>query len=393
MIQPLAITGRSCVSALGDGRAALRTALRTARSGLRRCTLAGATAGTWTGTVEGLEDQPLAGELAAFDCRNNRLVLRGLDADGFAGTAQAAVARYGADRVGVILGTSTSGVGQAENAYQRRDETGALPADFDFAHTHDLISLVDVVRHVTGARGPSYTISTACSSSAKAFVDGAQLLAAGLCDAVIVGGVDTLCLTSLQGFNSLQLLSPSPCRPMDANRDGISIGEAAAFALLEATAGSLLLAGYGESADGYHMSSPHPEGQGAQLAMRAALKRAGLDAAAIDYVNMHGTGSQSNDRAEDIATTTVFGTSVACSATKGWTGHTLGAAGAVEAIIALEALEHGFIPGTLNLEVADPAFTSRIITSTEERPLRAVMSNNFGFGGNNASLIFTRGQS
>lgn len=276
-------------------------------------------------------------------------------------------------------------------AFRHRDDSGALPLNFDFSHTHQLSSLVDFVRQALQLEGPGHTISTACSSSAKVFADAWRLMACGLCDAAVVGGVDSLCLTTLYGFNSLELVAPSPCRPADRDRNGISIGEAAGFAILERepTANPLArLLGYGESSDAHHMSTPHPEGAGAAQAMRAALTRAQLQAGDIDYINLHGTATPSNDRSEDRAITTVFGTSTPCSSTKGWTGHTLGAAGITEAIIAIQCIEHGFMPVSLNTQHLDPEFGSNILLQRRKAGVKHVLSNSFGFGGSNCSLIF-----
>ena len=212
-------------------------------------------------------------------------------------------------------------------------------------------------------------------------------------DAAVVGGVDSLCLTTLYGFNSLGLTSSQACRPFDIARDGISIGEGAAFALLERLPSQLdsqavLLLGVGESSDAHHMSSPHPDGLGAQMAMRGALTMAGLDAGAIDYINLHGTATPSNDAAESKAVTALFGGGTPCSSTKGATGHTLGAAGGVEAVICALALRHGLLPAGLNSQQPDPALTVNYLRENEERPLRRVLSNSFGFGGTNCSLVF-----
>ena len=241
--------------------------------------------------------------LEAFDCRNNRLAWLGLQQDGFVGAARDACARWGAQRVAVILGTSTSGLLQTELAYRRRTTDGSLPADFRYAQTQNSYSLAAFVAQALGAQGPSWVVSTACSSSAKVYGNAARLIAAGLIDAAVVGGVDSLCLTTLYGFNSLELLATDVCRPWDAERHGLSLGEAAAFALLEreAEAPQGWLLGVGESNDGYHMSSPHPEGAGAVEAMRAALADASLEPASIDYINLHGTATPNNDAAEDRA--------------------------------------------------------------------------------------------
>jgi 3-oxoacyl-[acyl-carrier-protein] synthase I len=220
-------------------------------------------------------------------------------------------------------------------------------------------------------------------------------MAAGVCDAALVGGVDTLCLTTLYGFNSLGLVSASPCRPYDIERNGISIGEGAGFALLEKTAmpdsaESILFLGIGESSDAYHMSSPHPEGQGARLAMQRALDSAGLQPADIDYINLHGTATKANDASEGKAISTLFGDELPCSSTKGWTGHLLGAAGITEAIISMLAIEHGFIPGSLGTQQIDPALTCNYLIENRETQVDCVLSNSFGFGGSNCSLILGR---
>jgi 3-oxoacyl-[acyl-carrier-protein] synthase-1 len=192
---------------------------------------------------------------------------------------------------------------------------------------------------------------------------------------------------TLQGFQALELISPTPCRPCDANRGGISVGEAAGFALLEREGSGLALLGAGASSDGHHMSSPHPDGVGAVGAMRDALRSAALDPADIDWVNLHGTGTRANDAMEDLAVATVFGDAVPCSSTKGWTGHTLGACGIIETVIATQCMAGGFIPGCLAVEEKDPTFRADVATSTRMRPVRRVMNNSFGFGGINCSLV------
>ncbi|MGH8457262.1 MAG: beta-ketoacyl synthase N-terminal-like domain-containing protein, partial [Stenotrophobium sp.] len=235
------------------------------------------------------------------------------------------------------------------------------------------------------------SIATACSSSAKVFASAHRAMQAGLCDTAIVGGVDSLCLTTLYGFNSLQLVSPEICRPADAARRGISIGEAAGFAILEKNAGAgMALLGYGESSDAHHMSAPHPEGEGAAAAMRAALERAGLRPQDVDYINLHGTATPANDAAEDKGVCALFGTATPCSSTKGWTGHTLGAAAITEAVFALLCMEHGFMPRSLNTQEKDPAIHGNILLQAREAGVARVLSNSFGFGGNNCSLLFGR---
>lgn len=394
---PLLLSATTATTCLGRGLAATRSALREGRSGLAPCAFETVELATWIGEVPGVDNERLPAPLAAYDCRNNRLTQMALETDRFAERVRQAIARHGRDRVGVFLGTSTAGILQTELAYRRRDpQTGALPADFHYRTTHNSFSLAEFTRDYFGLTGMAMAISTACSSSAKVFAAAARQLALGSIDAAIVGGVDTLCLTTLYGFASLQLTSPQPCRPYDAERDGISIGEGAAFALLERAdgvantpaAGSVLLLGTGESSDAYHMSSPHPEGLGARLAMQAALRSAGLGTADIDYINLHGTATPANDAAEGKAVAALFGDRVPCSSTKGATGHTLGAAGAVEAVICALALTDGFLPGSPGTHRRDPALPIDYLLQGRPAHPRHVLSNSFGFGGSNCSLIF-----
>ncbi len=390
---PLAITHHTLVTAMGHGRAATFEALRSGRSGLARRGFETADIGSWLGVVDGLDALDWRQDLAAYDCRNNRLAELALRTDGFAEAVRAAAARWGARRMGVFLGTSTSGILQTELAYRERDAaTGALPDSLHYGETHNTASVARYVRAALGLQGPAHVVSTACSSSAKVFAAAERAIRLGLVDAAVVGGVDSLCMTTLYGFKALELTSGEVCRPWDAERAGLSIGEAAAFALLEREGGPARpmgwLLGAGESSDGHHMSSPHPEGAGAALAMRAALAQAGLQPAQVDYLNLHGTATPGNDAAEDRAVCAVFGSATPCSSTKGYTGHTLGAAGGVEAGIALLALEHGLAPPSLNLQMQDPALHASLLREPLQAALKVVASNSFGFGGSNASLIF-----
>jgi 3-oxoacyl-[acyl-carrier-protein] synthase-1 len=367
-------------------------ALQQHQGGLRRCDFEGVDLETWIGRVTGLESEPITGELAAYDCRNNRLAEIGLRQDGFRAAVATAVTRHGAERIGVFLGTSTSGVQQTELAYARRDSHGNLPGDFIYQTTQNTFSVGDYVRRALGLEGVAHVTSTACSSSAKVFATAQRFMEAGLCDAAVVGGVDSLCQMTLYGFNALQLVSPQPCRPADRDRNGINIGEAAGFALLEWSndENDHCLLGYGESSDAYHMSTPHPEGDGALAAMAQALQRAGLSVDQIDYINLHGTATPANDRSEDRAVYRLFNGMASCSSTKGFTGHTLGAAGIVEAGFALLAIEHGFMPGSLNTYNIAPEIRSPILLEPRTAMVTRVMSNSFGFGGSNACLIFGR---
>jgi 3-oxoacyl-[acyl-carrier-protein] synthase-1 len=397
-MKPLVLSALSTVNALGVGLDATMRGLRENRSGLRFCDYEDARLDTYIGRIDGVEQAPIEGALARYDCRNNRLAQMALWADGFADAVAAAAGRYGADRIALILGTSTSGLREGERAFARRaPDTGALPAEFHFTETQDHHSLAAFVQGYLGLRGPAATVSTACSSSAKVFADAAQLIDAGICDAAVVGGADSLCLLTLYGFNSLELIAGTPCCPNDAARSGISIGEAAGFALLEradAAAGGAMarLLGYGESADAYHMSAPHPEGLGAELAMRRALEMAGLAPGDVDYINAHGTGSRQNDQVEDAAIARVFGDGMRSSSTKGATGHTLGAAGILEIAICCLAMRHGFIPGNVNLRALDPAFRCRVEAATAAGTVRHALNNSFGFGGSNCSILLGRPQ-
>ena len=399
-MNPILLTHYTATTCLGVGNAALLQALRDMRSGLAPCTFDTVDFPTWTGTVAGLDEVALPVALQRYDCRNNRLAQLGLQADGFADAVRQAVQHHGADRVAVVLGTSTSGIYSTELAYRERDtQTGALPASFHYAETHNTYSVGAFVKDWFGLQGPAVVVSTACSSSAKVFASAARLLQAGLADAVVVGGVDTLCLTTLYGFRSLGLTSENACRPHDGARDGLSIGEAAAFALVERvpqdrqalSTGSILLTGYGETSDAHHMSAPHPEGAGAQAAMQAALQMAGLQPQEIGYINLHGTATPSNDLAEGKAVRAVFGAEMPCSSTKGFTGHTLGAAGGVEAVVCALALTHGLAPGSAGTRTLDSAIAPlRYLLQPQTLPLQHVLSNSFGFGGSNCSLVLSR---
>lgn len=393
MIQALALRHYTATSPLGRGRDAQIDALRAQRSGLHARPFDVCTLPTWIGAVDGLDTRALSGDFAEWECRNNRLAALALDQDGFRDAVADAVARHGADRIGVFVGTSTSGVYSTEVAYRERDrQTGRLPAWYVHRTTHNPHAAAEFVRLQLGLESVAIAICTACSSSAKVFAAASRAIAAGICDAAVVGGVDSLCLTTLYGFNSLQLIADDICRPADAQRKGISIGEAAGFALLEPARGrgELALLGYGETSDAYHMSSPDPDGRGAAQAMRDALARGGIAAEAVGYVNLHGTATPANDASEDKAVTAVLGTATPCSSTKGYTGHTLGAAGILEAVFSLLAIEHGYLPVSLNTRTKDPAIAGNILLEAREQRVDYVLSNSFGFGGNNASLLFGR---
>ena len=395
-LQPLIISQYTLANSLGTGSAATVSALQTRRSGLIPCAFEDVDLETYIAKVGELDSYRVRSDLSAYDCRNNRLAQLCLEQDDFIKAVDGAKKKYGAARIGVFLGTSTSGILQTELAYRHLDpQTGALPPDFHYAETQNSYSLAGFVTHYLGLTGPAFVVSSACSSSAKVFANAVRMMAAGVCDAAVVGGVDSLCLSTLYGFNSLGLVSRSPCRPYDAERDGISVGEGAGFVLLErATAASasnaMLLLGVGESSDAHHMSTPHPEGLGAKLAMQHALDAAGLQAGDIDYINLHGTATKSNDASEGKAVADIFGSGVPCSSTKGWTGHLLGAAGITEAIIGMLAVEHDFIPGSVNTLHVDPAIAIDYRIENGAGKINRVLSNSFGFGGSNCSLVLGR---
>jgi 3-oxoacyl-[acyl-carrier-protein] synthase I len=390
-LKPLRISCYTLCTALGDGRESTLQALRDRRSGLAPNDFGTTPIPTWIGRVHGLEEQPLPAQLAPWDCRNNRLAWRGLLADGFRDAVLAAQDRYGTDRIAVVIGTSTSSIGASEDAYSRLDADGRYPVDLRRPIIHTPHSIGDFVQHALGLDGISVTVATACSSSAKVFAQAERLMRVGLADAAVVGGVDTLCGSVLFGFNSLELVSPDPCRPFDVERRGINLGEAAGFALLERVASSgPWLIGHGESSDAHHMSTPHPEGAGARAALASTLDRAGIGAVDVDYINLHGTASLRNDEVEAAVVKDVFPTHTIASSTKGWTGHTLGAAGIVEAAISLLALERDVVPGTLNTRTLDPACGPQIHCENTIRETRRALSFSFGFGGSNCVLAFAR---
>ncbi|HEX5960021.1 MAG TPA: beta-ketoacyl-ACP synthase [Rhodanobacteraceae bacterium] len=390
-IEPIAITAFSATSALGRGLAAHLDALREGHSGLRTNDFSSAPLDCRIGRVAGIEDTALPAPFGHRDCRNNRLAWLGLQQDDLREAITSAVARHGAARVALVLGTSTASIGATEDAY-RRLQDGRFPQDLRRPEIHTPHSLAAFVADAAGITGPALTISTACSSSAKVFASAERLLRLGLADAALVGGVDTLCDSVLFGFHSLELVSPGGCRPFDVHRDGISIGEAAAFALLEGVAAAPdapRLLGHGESSDAFHMSTPHPEGRGAATALDDALARAGIHADAVDYINLHGTATGKNDEVE-ARLLPRFPVRTRASSTKGFTGHTLGAAGALEAVFALLAVQHGVVPPNLGCSEAMPEVVPWLAMQPSQRRIDIALSNSFGFGGNNACLVFAR---
>lgn len=390
----IVVSDITATSAAGTGLESLHESIENRHSGLRRNDFDGCDLDTWIGRVADLETTSLPTDFAHLQSRNNQLAWFGLQQDGFLPSLAKRIDQLGADRVGAVIGTSTSSIGRTEEAYTRLGPSDQMANEYLQPEVHNLNSAGFFVAAATGLQGPTITISTACSSSAKVFATAARWLRFGLVDAVLVGGVDTLCLSILYGFNSLELVSENPCRPLDRRRDGINLGEACGFAIVTrsdlAPDAEFELLGYGESADAYHMSHPHPEGKGALLAIDCALARSRLPPDAIDYINLHGTASKANDRIETHVLAQRFPRKTSVSSTKGWTGHTLGAAGILEAIITLEAMKYELIPGTLNCDEPDPEFDFPVVRQNVRKSIRHAMTNSFGFGGNNAALIFGR---
>ncbi|MFF6009865.1 beta-ketoacyl-ACP synthase [Rahnella sp. R3(2024)] len=343
----------------------------------------------WLGTVTG--DLPaIPGDLMAHRSRNNQLLLAALAP--IESQVSAAIAQYGKDRVAVIMGTSTSGIAEGEEAVRYLHQHGEFPPGFDYRQ-QELGDPSQFMAELLDLSGPAYTLSTACSSSARAIISGKRLIEAGLVDAAIVGGADSLCRMPVNGFNSLESLSHGRCAPFGQGRDGINIGEASALILLTREPAEVALLGVGESSDAWHMSAPHPEGLGAERAITMALKMAGLTASDVGYINAHGTATPLNDQVEAAVIHRLFGNSTPCSSTKHLTGHTLGAAGATEA-----ALSWLILTQALHLPHQDFSQISRDVSlpdiwlATTGQPLArpVILSNSFAFGGNNASILIGR---
>jgi 3-oxoacyl-[acyl-carrier-protein] synthase-1 len=326
--------------------------------------------------------------------RNNALLAQTLTQ--LRSAVDAAVAHHGPGRVAVVLGTSTAGVAEGEAAARRRAACAGWPPGYHYGQ-QEMGSPAAFVAHELGVHGPSYGLSTACSSAAKALASGARLLHAGLADAVVAGGADTLCGLTLAGFGALESVSAARTNPLSANRRGINIGEGAALFLMTREPGPVRLAGWGETSDAHHMSAPEPAGRGAIDAMRQALKRAGIAPAAVDYVNLHGTATVQNDAMESRAVAEVLGHDVPVSSTKPLTGHALAAAAAIETAIAWLTLVDnpgGALPPHWWDGASDPALAPLRIAgpgASLGRAPRLVLSNSFAFGGSNAVLVLAQG--
>lgn len=380
------------INALGSGKVqVLDKLLQGDQTGMQPCgPLLTGRSGVVGRVMQAMDDLPE--ELAEFDCRNNQLLAAAVS------QIEEAIndlkSGYGAHRIAVLIGTSTSGIATAEAAMATLREAGHMPAGYHYRQ-QEIGTAAEFLARYLGIDGPRYTISTACSSSAKALGSAQRLLDANLCDAVIVGGCDSLCELTINGFDALEAMSDKVCNPFSANRDGINIGEGAALFLMTRQEAPIRLAGVGESSDAYHVSAPEPSGKGAELAIRAALAAADIEARQIAYINLHGTATIKNDEMESRVIERIFGPEVPCSSTKSQIGHTLGAAGAQE--IGLCWLLLNDLNATRRLPqhlwdgVADADLPSIGLTGDDVQWQRDLfMSNSFAFGGSNVSVVLGR---
>jgi 3-oxoacyl-[acyl-carrier-protein] synthase-1 len=328
----------------------------------------------------------LASYPSHFNSRNNQLALHAYQQ--IAATVESLKQKLGAPRIGVILGTSTSGIAQGEQAMSVKFKHGAFPADYDY-RVQEMSNVAEFISHVADLPGLSMTISTACSSSAKSFITAAEMIEAGIIDAAIVGGVDSLCAMTVNGFSALESTSAGICKPSSINRDGINIGEGAALAVLSREKSAWRFYAGGESSDAHHMSAPEPSGRGAIEAMQQALDKAQLKAEQIDYINLHGTATPKNDAMEAQAVSQLFPHRPFVSSSKGCIGHTLGAAGATEIAFCCLVLQQQKLAPHVWDNKPDPTMPSlNWVNNTEAQgQLRYCLSNSFAFGGNNVSLI------
>ena len=398
-MSPLYLPAMAVASCLGLGKAATMGPLFTgSRDGLRMRDGFLPDRAVPLGGLP-VEPPPLATALAGWDCRNNRL-LAALAAE-IQEDIITAIHRFGRHRIAVVIGTSTSGIAEGETAMAEHGRHGDWPAGFHYRQ-QETGGGATFLAELLGLSGPAYVVATACSSSVKALASARRLIRAGVADAAIVGGADTLCRMTVAGFSSLEALSPTPCNPFSTNRRGITIGEGGGLFLLSPDRAEIALAGLGETSDAHHISAPDPDGGGAKAAMSLALSDAGLTAAEIGYVNLHGTATLLNDAMESKAVAAVFEQPVPCSSTKAMTGHTLGAAGAVEAAFLWLTLSRSFnpdglLPPHLWDGIADPALPPLALavpgTRLPDTLRAAALSNSFAFGGSNCSVILSRGWS
>lgn len=386
------------INALGNGKkAVLDNLLNGSRAGLQPCDWIPGKP-TYVAAVTA-ELPPVPGDLSGYASRNLQLALSALDQ--IKPDIERAAARYGAERVAVVAGTSTSGIGEGETAIAAAQANGKMPESYHYRQ-QEIGNLAELVARYLKLGGPAYTLSTACSSSAHALGSARRLLATGVVDAVVVGGADSLCRLTVNGFSALESVATAITNPFSRHRDGINIGEAAAFFLMtrEADGEAIELLGVGASSDAHHISAPEPSGAGAERAIRAALRQAGLGPEAVTYVNLHGTGTKLNDAMEADVTQRLFGSAVPCSSSKGQVGHTLGAAGATEAGLCWLALSsynaRGFLPPHCWDGEADPELASINLvpagTVLAQQSRQVFLGNSFAFGGNNAAVLLGQGK-
>lgn len=381
------------VSALGIGVQETLNSLRGKKTGLINYSLGNNLGHTWFGFSNKKEIQKITGQYSSYDNDATRLVQSVLNQDGIPEAIARAKERYGAHRIACYLGSITGGGQQLVSIYREGSVYQGVDRFLvDGMHQCGSLSiLIHYVRRKLGLTGPYATIGTACSSSAKVFAAGARAIRSGHCDCAIVLGVESFNESLIHGFRSMGVLSSDPCKPWDRNRNGINLGEAAGVALLERHPNkpeNPRLVGYGETSDGYHMTAPHPDGEGVERSMRLALINSKLNPKQIDYINAHGSGTLLNDASEDAAIQRVFGKNVPCSSTKGWTGHTQGASGITEALILLLGMQANLAPASINTKTKDPKLGCNILLDNESLPIRFGLTNSMGFGGNNCTLIF-----
>jgi 3-oxoacyl-[acyl-carrier-protein] synthase-1 len=334
---------------------------------------------------------PIPQNLKRYACRNNRILLAALEQ--IESSVRRMIGQYGPDRMGLVIGTSTSGIAEGEQAISALRATGQLPTTYNYKQ-QELGGAAEFLSNYLEIQGPAYTVSTSCSSSANALASARRLLRLGICDAVLVGGGDALCLTTLQGFSALGAVSNTRCNPFSKNRDGTVIGEGAALFLMSKEPAPIALLGVGTSSDAYHISAPRPDGVGAYTAMKAALLDAGLAPNQVDYINLHGTATRQNDAMESLAVEQLFGNGTPCGSSKPATGHCLGAAGAIEAglcwLLLSSLNQENYLPphlwdGEIDPEIARLGFV--LLENHGLKPLQCCLSNSFAFGGNNVSLV------
>lgn len=374
-------------NALGRDTASVSAALATGRTGLRPSrTDDGLPFETWLGFTPG-DLAPLPESLAAHDTRQARLSAHVLHE--MREAVDEAIARWGAERVGIAIGTTTGGIGDTEDRYEHYAAEGRFADGYDLERQHNHHATADVLAALTGARGPALVQSSACSSSAKVLATAQRLIGLGVVDAMIVGGIDTLCRFTLLGFHGLGILSDARCLPLSAERKGINLGEAAALMLVEREGTPVCwLRGVGESSDAHHLTQPSPDGEGLARAIEAALSQADLPAAAVDLVNAHATGTPLNDAAESQALARVLPHGPTVVATKGYTGHTLGAAGATEAVLCALALRDGWTPGSLTTApLLQEGESLSIALDAVQRPFKVALSTSAAFAGHNAAVL------